>query len=439
MENKHLENEKGQALVLIVIAMVALLGITALAIDGGMIYADRRFAQNAADTSSLAGAAAVALYLENNQIFSKGWNCSNPLIVAAQNANDGAKAAAINRADDNGFEIQRDVPINGVMTLCGQIDKISWVETYIDITTTITMSTQTSFAHFVYNGPVVNQVTAVSRVQPPRPLAFGNAIVAVNEAACSGNKNGVIFSGSANDIVNGGGVFSNGCLYGNGNKFSLTVNSGTVNYVGTANGTLTHITPAPQKVPLSIPESSYLIAPPNCTGLPDMGAVTSGGTISEGIYSKIKLTNGELTLNPGLYCVTGKPDALNITGGTLIGSGVTIFVTQGNISISGNAGVNLESPIRGSNPDRALEGILIYLPKGNTSEVNLEGNSTSAYLGTILAPDGDIKISGANNTTPTFNTQLIANNVVVSGNTYLQINFDDYHNAILHATMELLR
>lgn len=439
MDINHSTKEKGQALVLIVLTIIGLLGITALAIDGGMVYADRRFAQNAADTSSLAGAAAVALYLENNEIFSKDWNCSNPLIIAAQNASDGAKTAAIGRAADNGFEIERDVPINGVMTHCGQIDKISWVETYIDITTTISITTQTSLAHFVYKGPLTNQVNAVARVQPPRPLAFGNAIVALNEAACSGNKYGVIFSGSATDIINGGGVFSNGCLYGNGNKFTVTVNDGSVRYVGESDGTLTHISPAPEQVPLAIPKSAYQIDPPNCTGLTDMGSVSSGGTISEGIYSKIKLTNGELKLNPGLYCVTGKPDALNITGGTLIGSGVTIYVTQGNVSIAGNANVNLESPTRGSKPAHALEGVLFYLAEGNTSEVNLEGNSTSAYLGTILAPDGDIKITGANNTTPTFNTQLIGKNVEVSGNTYLQINFNDYHTAILHASMELLR
>jgi hypothetical protein len=46
--------ERGQSLVFIVIAMMGLLGILALSLDGGMSYAQRRAAQNAADAGVLA-------------------------------------------------------------------------------------------------------------------------------------------------------------------------------------------------------------------------------------------------------------------------------------------------------------------------------------------------------------------------------------------------
>src|SRR5713101_6962006 len=45
----------GQAIVLITLMMVALLGFLALAIDGARFYQMRRFTQNAADTAALAG------------------------------------------------------------------------------------------------------------------------------------------------------------------------------------------------------------------------------------------------------------------------------------------------------------------------------------------------------------------------------------------------
>lgn len=48
--------ERGQAIVLLAVTIVVLLGFTALAIDGGMVYADRRRAQNGADAAALAGA-----------------------------------------------------------------------------------------------------------------------------------------------------------------------------------------------------------------------------------------------------------------------------------------------------------------------------------------------------------------------------------------------
>ncbi|MGB7874939.1 MAG: pilus assembly protein TadG-related protein, partial [Anaerolineales bacterium] len=51
-------SERGQVLVIIAIAIIGLVGITGLAIDGSIILEDRRHAQNAADTAALAGALA---------------------------------------------------------------------------------------------------------------------------------------------------------------------------------------------------------------------------------------------------------------------------------------------------------------------------------------------------------------------------------------------
>lgn len=45
-------SEKGQALILITLGIIALIGFTALAIDGGRAFEERRHAQNAADTAA---------------------------------------------------------------------------------------------------------------------------------------------------------------------------------------------------------------------------------------------------------------------------------------------------------------------------------------------------------------------------------------------------
>ena len=55
---KHSSTERGQVLVIIVLAMFGLIGMTGLAIDGSRAYSDRRQAQNAADTAALAAALA---------------------------------------------------------------------------------------------------------------------------------------------------------------------------------------------------------------------------------------------------------------------------------------------------------------------------------------------------------------------------------------------
>jgi Flp pilus assembly protein TadG len=56
----RLFTQRGQALILIALAGIALFGIAGLAIDGSAKFSDRRHAQNAADTAALAGALALA-------------------------------------------------------------------------------------------------------------------------------------------------------------------------------------------------------------------------------------------------------------------------------------------------------------------------------------------------------------------------------------------
>ncbi len=56
---RRFRDESGQTLILIAAALVVLLGFLALAVDLGMLYAERRAMQNAADAGALAGARAM--------------------------------------------------------------------------------------------------------------------------------------------------------------------------------------------------------------------------------------------------------------------------------------------------------------------------------------------------------------------------------------------
>jgi hypothetical protein len=56
MEREQLGNSGGQVLVLVALALLVLVGFTAVAVDGGNLYATRRKMQNAADAGALAGA-----------------------------------------------------------------------------------------------------------------------------------------------------------------------------------------------------------------------------------------------------------------------------------------------------------------------------------------------------------------------------------------------
>ncbi len=420
------------------LTFVVLLGFAALAIDGGMLLSDRRHAQNAADASSLAGGSGAAYYMRSNNINYNGFLCGTPktdLIASA------AEHAAIIQAGLNDYTIDGDISDHhGVAVRCEITDLGSYEDKHLDVITNITRDTNTSFAHLVYDGPLRNQVEAVARVYPPAPLAFGKAIIALNDAACSGNKYGVIFSGSSNTTVTGGGVWSNGCLTGNGTSFSVTVNNGGVGYAGSSTGTLTNISPAPEHIPSQLPDYSTAVNEPTCAGLPNRTVPNHGdATLQPGIYNKIKWTGGALTLDPGLYCITGS-QGVAISGGSLSGNGVTLFLQTGGVTINGNVTpVDLRAPVESPDPAPAVPGILMYLAHGNTSTISVTGNSTSFYLGTVYAPDGDLYFSGSSGTNPTFNTQLIGNNVEVSGGATIDINFNDEENYEKPPYMDLLK
>ena len=51
--------ERGQALIMFVMGIVAFVGFVALTIDAGLIFEGRRGEQNAADAAALAGASAL--------------------------------------------------------------------------------------------------------------------------------------------------------------------------------------------------------------------------------------------------------------------------------------------------------------------------------------------------------------------------------------------
>jgi hypothetical protein len=209
----------------------------------------------------------------------------------------------------------------------------------------------------------------------------------------------------------------------------VTVNDGGVGFAGASTGTLANINPSPQYIPNEIPSHSWVVDEPNCGGLPNRTVPNSGdATLQPGVYDRIKWTGGALTFDPGLYCVTGS-QGMDVSGGSVSGDGVTIFLTNGGVTINGNVDpVDLRAPEESPDPSPAVAGILFYLANGNTETISITGNSTSFYLGTVFAPDGDLYFSGASGTNPTFNTQLIGNNVEVSGGATIDINFNDDEN-----------
>lgn len=418
------KSEKGQALIFIVIGFVIILGFVGLAIDGGRVYSDRRHAQNSADAASLAGGAAAALDMENSHLFYDTFDCDKDdgRIASAIQL---AKEAAIARAGSNGFSIDTDVDdFHGVTTTCGTDFSKGFADKYIDITVDITTFTQAYFAQFFANESLKSQVYAVTRVRPRMPSVYGHAIVALGKMDCSGNKYGVIFGGDIQVKVNGGGIFSNGCMSNNGGAFNVAVTNGSIAYAGTLEGGGDNYTPAPIHAMGTMPAEASQIKLPNCND-PNAHVVQ-------------ELKENDFPLEKGLWCVMGTKD-IKLTGGEITGKGVTIYVDQASVDIGGNATIDLEAPEVPTpefDPSPAIPGLLFYVANG---DADLQGNNTSKFLGTVFVPNGTIKVHGTPGMNPTFNTQLIGEHVDISGNAYIDIRFNKEQNYQIPTGMELNR
>lgn len=419
-------SESGQALILLVLGVVVLFGFAALAVDGGMVYSDRRHAQMGSDASSLAGGGAAALYMENHGVTYGNFDCDDTAVINAQNSSStsepGAKLAAINRASDNDYTIDVDISDgHGVITECGIEDHGGWLDKYIDIKTMITKDTETSFAQFVFSGLMRNTVQAITRVRPRSPAAYGHAIVALNPANCSGNQNGAGFSGNVNTFVNGGGIFSNGCLQVNGGSGTTAVTNGSINYGGQVQNP-GQFSPAPEPTD-PLPPGSYDIPAPDC----------SHASAWNGTGSQLEALS---PLSPGLYCVTGN---LRLNGnGTFAGTAVTIVLLNGDMNINGTVTVQLSAPPREPDPTPALPGVLFYVPQSNSNPLTLNGTSDSFFKGTVYAPASTIEFSGTGGTNA-YHTQFIGWNVKASGTADIDVVFSEPEQFSKPALLELYK
>jgi Putative Flp pilus-assembly TadE/G-like len=433
--------ESGQAIILIAVAVVGLLGMTALAVDGSMVYSDRNSLQGTADNTVMSAAAAGAIELDKQGVFTMDYSCDDAGVIASMVA---ARDAAIARAATNGVELDADISDgNGVQVTCSVVKVEGYYDRYFDVAVKITNSTKTAFTKVLFPKGIANQVEAASRVRPRRTLANGNAIASLGSEHCNG---GITMNGTVDVFVYDGGIYSNYCLQVMGNvDVNLIVDYGGISYVAFYTNTgNTSVNPTPQQVDESIPVVE--IPTPDCASLTNYGAFSqtsagSNGTINPGRFSSIKLSGGTLTMNPGLYCVSGAftvsgSPTLKVAGDKDDTSGVTIYMPAGSMSLSGNAKILLRAPSVNQPP--ALKGMLLFAPLSNTNTMTITGNVNSFIRGTIYVPGAPIVVQGNGNAEGWY-SELIGENVQLGGNANLVIHATSDFNYSRPPMVELLK
>ena len=430
------QSEAGQIIVFMAIMFLVLLGFAALAIDTGMTFNDRRNLQNAADSAALAGAQAAGTYMDTHGVIASTFYCSSN--VELQLAMQTASTSAIGRAGTNKIVIDNNITDqNGVQVICFDASKVK----YLDVKVMVTGESKTAFAQLFYGGKLVNTVTAIARVYPKHPAAWGFAIVATCDN-CPGVTE-VLGNGTPNVIMDRGGLFSNGDLgfTGGGNGGGITVLNGEpISYRGGLSTGNAVISPAASKVDDRLEAT---IPKPDCSGLTQF--TTDRGNLTQGYYKNgIKSSS---TLAKGLYCIEG---GITLTGNeTLTGSDVTIMMVSGSINFGGTAVVNIRAPETNSvNYGKAIKGLLIYVDENNPCNnnknpkngcVDLQGGTGSHFAGTIYIPNGSIDFGGTPSVgpDPAYQTQIVAKIVNLQGTSDVQVQFDDSKVVYNPASLEL--
>ncbi len=427
MLNRKDRQERGQAILLMALALIGMLGFAAVALDGGNIYSEQRRAQSAADNAVLA---AAYQYMRGITVSS---TISNAAIDNAL-AND-----YDNNSTSNWVKFYRP-PIVGVY---------AGNSSYMQVV--ITERVPTALAHLVYQGPFQLTVYATGYAKKGGPPVDGNAVVSLAPHGCQtffDNGNATI------SVTGGGGLFANSdgkdadgndvCTgstrvmdAGGGGHINSDAPISVVADASDAYGG--DISPAPQSGAEPIPSDPLSdLNKPKCNTAPGESTdLTSGSPASPGTYRKIDIGNNNVTLSPGLYCIMyDGNNAVNLgSSGVLSGTGVTIYVDRGEVSLQGGT-VKLKAPSAIYNPECATlmqwdapddsvchyVGIVFFMGRDNTRGLTLSGNANYEVIGTVYGPSSRVTLAGNGDWTLT--GQILANSFKTTGNGEVKVHYD---------------
>lgn len=149
---------------------------------------------------------------------------------------------------------------------------------------------------------------------------------------------------------------------------------------------LTSCTSVTTKAPPAVDPYASVAAPAagSCYG----GAI--GGTLSPGTYCGGLSLSGNVTLDPGVYVISGGTLKINANA-NVSGAGVMIYLTNGaQLSLNGSATMNISAATTGP-----YAGLLFYGDRTMAyASQTINGNATSLFTGAVYFPSQDIRLLG---------------------------------------------
>ena len=396
--SRPLNRRAGKVLVLVAICGVPMIGVTALAIDGGYMMAERRQGQNAADAAALAGT--IDLY-------------------HGQAANL-ARETALKYAARNGYPSG-----DGVNTVTVNIPPIAGTSVGDPNAVEVLISRKLPkfFSGVFYPGTPQAQVRGVAAIHE-RP-ASDAALLVLDPSAKAALKVG----GEGELRLSGGGAI---VVNSNSPEAAVAVGSSfieapSIRITGTSPGYTRAggaeiVAPIATGVPPTVDPLAGVPAP-NPAALPLRSntklSIASSTVLEPGVYQGgIDIScDAVVTMNPGIYYI--QAGAFTQQGqSSLLGKGVMIYAEQ-NVSITGSGSVQLSAPTDGT-----YDGICIFQSRTvDGVGVKLKGGANMRVTGSVYTANGIGEIAGIADGA-ILGSQWITKQLSITGNGSLLIQWN---------------
>jgi hypothetical protein len=386
------ETRRGIAAPAVAMCMIVLMGVLALAVDGGQLMAERRHAQAAADASALAAAAGLLQQQLNDP--------TNP---GRDGAGAPASTSGYTTASENGYSSSYATVNVAVGTYSeGSNAGGALPNGYAEVI--ILGSQKRSFSNIfgTSNLPVHARAVARGAWVP----YTGAGIIVLNPTV----QQALNVTGPGDCTVNSGAVIvdSNnsqaGVITGDGSVIAPEVditgnNPGDVasgkGYFDTPSGMLKTgqpVTPDPLAT-LPVPDPSGMTIQSN-----GQLNISQGASLQPGRYvGGIGISGGTVTMAPGIYYMDA--GGFSMSNGTLTGTGVMIYnaPTPGSgqkVTLTGGTW-DLTAPTSGT-----YTGMVIFQSRdAGKVPIAITGPGTCNLIGAVYAKSSEVDVTGAGGAT----------------------------------------
>ena len=405
--SKQARERRGAVVPLVALSLVAIVGVVAVVIDGGLLRDNRRRVQASADGAALA--AAYDLYQHFQQ-------------YAGVDTGGSARTSAFTTASANGYTNDTTnsvVTVNIPPTSGNFIGMPGYAEVIIEYKQKRGFTGMWGSGRLPVRGRAVargnwlsfpNGIIVLDPIDPNSFNANGGSSVSVSGASVI-----VDSTDAAGAIATGGGTLTTTDLYLSGSPGWSTSGGSTIT------GTI-HSNSTPVPDPLA-----YLPEPdPATMTIQSTKKISLSGnkktTLNPGVYQGgISITGGDVTLNPGIYYMQGGGFTF---GGSanLYGNGVMIYNAPTSnsdvVSLAGNGTCTLNPMTTG-----LYAGISIFQERSSTNTVSLTGNGGMQVTGTFYVAGGTLATTG-NGAGDVIGSQYISYKLNLGGNGGINIDWD---------------